>query len=162
MGTGGSQMKKKKSSSPLPMAQINFINLVTKMNQEKDKDSKFMAHKWYAGFAQRHKNRIKMQTTKAITKARTDPLTLKEIESWVEAFEAWMVKNGYSWLFLTNVDEMRIKLKNSSSNARAIVSTLIARPNKITGTRGQVASFIPFVTANGERILDVIVLPSKF
>ncbi|KAJ3034231.1 hypothetical protein HDU99_010730, partial [Rhizoclosmatium hyalinum] len=57
---------------------------------------------------------------------------------------------------------MRLKLQNSSSSSKTIVSTTVSRPNELTGARGKVASFIPFVTASGERIPDILVLPINF
>ncbi|KAI9327728.1 hypothetical protein BDR26DRAFT_940309 [Obelidium mucronatum] len=82
--------------------------------------------------------------------------------NWVEQFEAWMATNNLSWKVLCNVEEIQMKLQNSSSSSKALVSTAVDCANKLTGSRGQVASLIPFVTASGSCILNVIVLPTKF
>ncbi|ORY37687.1 hypothetical protein BCR33DRAFT_789649 [Rhizoclosmatium globosum] len=66
---------------------------------------------------------------RAISPARTSLLNEAEVNDWN----------------LVNVDEMRLKLFNSSSSSKAIM-----------------AGFIPFVTASGKRILDVLVLPISF
>ncbi|KAJ3082435.1 hypothetical protein HDU99_002674 [Rhizoclosmatium hyalinum] len=104
-----------------------------------------MARAWYDGLKERHKDCINTQTTKAISPARTSLLNEAEVNDWVDCFEHWMTVGRYNWKNLVNVDEMRLKLFNSSSSSKAIM-----------------AGFIPFVTASGKRILDVLVLPISF
>ncbi|KAJ3077911.1 hypothetical protein HDU99_000904, partial [Rhizoclosmatium hyalinum] len=142
-----------------PMQRIDFIELITAYDHEVRGPSEWTAQAWFDRFQERHKDRVKTRTTKAISTARTSSLTEAEVNIWVDRFEDWMTAGRYSWKNLVNVDEMRLKLFNGSSNSKTLVSKLISRPNKLTGTRSKMASFIPFVTAAGERILDVLVLP---
>ncbi|ORY50870.1 hypothetical protein BCR33DRAFT_734057 [Rhizoclosmatium globosum] len=75
--------------------------------------------------------------------ARTDPLTIGNVSTWVAKFEAWMVAGSHSSPNLINIDEMRVKLANNSSASKAIASTSVARPGKNCTLHSMGAELVP-------------------
>ncbi|ORY20760.1 hypothetical protein BCR33DRAFT_818007 [Rhizoclosmatium globosum] len=102
------------------------------------------------------------QLRSAISKAQISKFTYKSVKLWVEGYEAYMKVKGYKFQNVMNVDKMRIKLQNSNSQSRNLKRTLIARSGEIKGGKSKHASFILFVVATGERVMDVLILPLEF
>ncbi|ORY25282.1 hypothetical protein BCR33DRAFT_806773 [Rhizoclosmatium globosum] len=145
-----------------PMSRMAFIDFATTVFHEINGPSEWTAEKWYDGFISRHSDRLCRRATKAISKARISPVTYESVCLWVEAYGKYMKDKGYKFQNVMNVDEMRIKLQNDNSQSTVLESTLVARPGEVKGDRSKHASFLSFVVATGEQVMDVLILPLEF
>ena len=133
-----------------------FLSL---MKQYCKDDPGWNPSQWFAGFMERHRDRLTLATIKALGDERVDPKTLRYVEEWVDWFPEWMAKNGLSWKHIINVDETRISLEGEQNKVKRIES---ARKRKKSGKkvqRGRAATLLPFVSSAEKVIMSVFVLP---
>lgn len=141
-----------------PLTRSNLID-IAKLSFKMKKNWNGSA--WVDRFLKRHAKTIKCVSGKAIKAARISETAANATEEWVTWYQNWKAEMGVVEEWITNADETRVRLDQGKGRYRFIVSSKKNMPSYQEGARGKCASYIPFVAANGTRILDVFVLPKE-
>jgi hypothetical protein len=114
---------------------------------------------WYKNWFRKYKSKFSETTAKGLCAPRIAKETLSLVEQWVKEFPLWIDRHGLSWKSLVNVDETRVKINLNTSSARTL-NTRRREKHSMTETRkGKFSSYIPFVSSEGDLIMDVFVVP---
>jgi hypothetical protein len=103
----------------------------------------------------RHQTRIYNVVGKGLKPERQDISLIEKVDEWTERFPCWMQRNRLEEGWIINGDESRIKLDRLDFKVKA----LFARTGIQEYVKNKCAMYLPFVAANGARIMDVFVLP---
>jgi len=115
--------------------------------------------KWAKSFLERHSEKLSVRTVKGLASARISPATLEDVMSWAHAWRNYLDQYGLSEKYLVNVDETRLKITIGNPNRKAITSKRLHKFSVKESRAGGIASYLPFICADGSVIMDAFILP---
>lgn len=115
---------------------------------------------WATDFLARHSDELSVHTVKGLTSSRMSPVTLQDVLSWMPAWRNYLTRNGLSDKFLVNVDETRLKITFDNPNRKAITSSRRHKYSTKESRTGGIASYLPFICADGSIVMDVFIIPT--
>lgn len=117
---------------------------------------------WKRRFLKRHSDRLTLTSTKSIDPARVNPSTLCAVNKWVKWCPEYLKTNGLSSEWMVNTDETRLGWENKHQRWFKIeLAGNMAQKGDVSAAPDFVASYLPFVAANGTFIMDVFVIPTR-
>lgn len=119
----------------------------------------FAAEKWVDNFLERNKDLLRKQKAKGMPGKRVDKEVLDDVEEFINWYEEWVKENRLTPDAMVNADETRITVTQRQRNIPTIESTLKPKPGITELVAAKGATYIPFVTAVGEMVMSVFIVP---
>lgn len=139
-----------------PPSRLQFIDIVKSMfNLPK----KWQGAGWFRGFIKRHKSRLSLKWLRGRQPKRSDKDLIGKINDWIEWYPNWIHSNALDTDWLINADETRVKLDSLELKTRRVGSTTFNTSGIQDFIKGKCSTYLPFIAANGIKIMEVFVLP---
>ena len=101
-----------------------------------------------------------MPTVKALDPKRITPETLSSIQQWIEFFLEYLNNYCLSFKWIVNANESRINFGGNKLPYTRLESNLKIVKGASTPHFMKGATYVPFVSSQGQIIMDVFVIPS--
>lgn len=114
---------------------------------------------WVSRFLRRHKGRLLLSKSKPVDSKRLAPATQCSVRHWVKFFPRYFTAHHLSAQWMVNTDETRLLFNGRTVRFVALEARGKGSRGPIKTPPGKVASYLPFVAANGHFIMDVFIIP---
>ena len=138
---------------------LNSTQIMNGVNAGMFQSKKANIRDWYRSFMSRHSDVLAARVGHEMKPARTEDKVYEDIQKFIHFYPDWLKKNDVNPEWLINADETRVLLSQGQKGQKVVGRATKKVAATMETIKGKAISFIPFVAANGTRIMDVFIIP---